>query len=100
MLSFRASCYGAHLLWALCLMWASPFIQDKKVRVWVGRRVGCHYNIHADRALLPSITIIARVFISLHLIIHIFTGSVQLKKVNANLQILHIKIIGTCIIYY
>ena len=36
--TFRACCYSTRLSWALVLTWVSPFIQDKKVGVWVGRR--------------------------------------------------------------
>ena len=55
--TFRASCYSACLSWALVLTWVIPFIQDKKVGVWVGREIG----IHTEGALPPSITVMARV---------------------------------------
>ena len=38
--TFSASCYSAHLSRVIVLTWVSPFVQDKNVGVWVGRRVG------------------------------------------------------------
>ena len=58
---FRASCYSARLSWALVLTWVSPFVHDKKSvgLGWDKSRVS-HYDIRAEGALPPSITVIAR----------------------------------------
>ena len=61
MCSFGASCYSARLSWALVLTWVNPFIQDKTVEVWDGRSRLSRYDIRAEGALPPSITVIARV---------------------------------------
>ena len=49
--------YSACLSWALVLTWVSPYVQDKKEGL--GNRLS-RYDIHADGALSPSITVIAR----------------------------------------
>ena len=68
--TFRASCYSARLSWALVLTWVSPFVQDKNVGFWVGGGGGggrergnrlSRYDIRAEGALPPSITMITRV---------------------------------------
>ena len=53
-----------YLSWALVLTWISPFIPRQKSCVWFGRRIGTFqvscYDIHAEGALPPRITIIVR----------------------------------------
>ena len=59
---FRARCYSTRLSWALVLTWVSPFVQDKNKK-GLGREDNMlsRYDIRAEGALPPSITVIARI---------------------------------------
>ena len=67
--TFRASCYSARFSWALVLTWVSHFVNNKKntqktKQTKIGFGLGgnrlCRYDIRAEGALPPSITMIAR----------------------------------------
>ena len=81
--TFGASCYNARLSWALVLTWVSPFVQDKKKELslgWGKNRLS-RYDIRAEGALPPSITVIAR----LKNCLGYWICNVSLKKINSEI---------------